>query len=162
VDVDVKVITTEDAVPLSGSLSCFAAAAADAAADSSAVTEMAAATIAACGSSYCSSAAADGAAMDAEILSANFFYHLPFGQVVSIDCIWTVSNYGIASGTMPFFLLSASVFRSGTPSPCAASPPFPHAERTRRCPFSEQPLANSFSYFLLGSLAFLSFSRSCS
>ena len=103
-----KVITTEDAVPLSGSLSCFAAAAADAAADSSAVTEMAAATIAACGSSYCSSAAADGAAMAvataAAIPSANFFYHLPSRQVVSIDCIWTVSNYGIVLGTMPFFL----------------------------------------------------------
>ena len=63
-DVDAKPITTEDAVPLSGLSSCFAAAAADATVDSSAAA-MAAATTAACGSSYCSSAVADGAAMAA-------------------------------------------------------------------------------------------------
>ena len=70
---DVKVITTEDAVPLSGSLSCFAAVA-DAVADSSATAETAAVTIAACGLSYCSSAVVDGAtaiAAAAVIPSAN-------------------------------------------------------------------------------------------
>ena len=70
-----KVITTEDAVLLSGSLSCFAAVA-DAVADSSATAETAAVTIAACGLSYCSSAVIelDGAtaiAAAAVIPSAN-------------------------------------------------------------------------------------------
>ena len=65
-----KVITTEDAVPLSGSLSCFAAVADAMAADSSEAM-MAVATTAACGLSYCSSAVADGAAMAVAIPSAN-------------------------------------------------------------------------------------------
>ena len=69
-----KAITMEDAVLLSGLLSCFAAAAvAVVAADASAV-ETAAATIAACGLSYCSSAVVDGAtaiAAAAVIPSAN-------------------------------------------------------------------------------------------
>ena len=68
-----KAITTGDAVPLSGSLSCFAAVA-DAVADSSATAETAAVTIAACGLSYCSSAVVDGAtaiAAAAVIPSAN-------------------------------------------------------------------------------------------
>lgn len=69
-----RAITTEDAVPLFGLLSCFAAAAADAAADSS-VVEMDAATIAVCGLSCCSAAAAADLAADAAVPSANF--HAP-------------------------------------------------------------------------------------
>lgn len=59
----------EDAVPLFGSLSCFAAVV-ETTADASAAM-MAAATTAACGLSYCSSAVADGAAMAVAIPSAN-------------------------------------------------------------------------------------------
>ena len=83
-----KPITTEDAVPLFGLLSCFAAAAADAAADSSAV-EKAAAIIAACGLSYCSPAAADGAT-DAAADSANSQLCLTPGRRFQKSCCFTM------------------------------------------------------------------------
>ena len=80
-----KAITMEDAVLLSGLLSCFAAAAvAVVAADASAV-ETAAATIAASGLSCCSSAAADSA-VDVAIPSANFLAACPKGQAPSKYC----------------------------------------------------------------------------
>ena len=80
-----KAITMEDAVPLSGLLSCFAAAAVAVVAADASAAEMAAATIAACGLSCCSSAAAD-LAMDAAVPSANFHVACPFGQAPSIPC----------------------------------------------------------------------------
>ena len=100
-----KAITTEDAVLLSGLLSCFAAVVVAAAVADASAVEMAAATIAACGLSCCSSAAADSV-VDAAVPSAHFHTACPKGQAPSYSANRQNTEQG-AGKTSPYFIITA-------------------------------------------------------